>query len=320
MLFGFVSHLLYDIATVVAFVSLSLRIVLGCVFLVSGTGKLWDLRGTRQALSDFGVPDAFTHQGSRIFPGLELLVGFGLFFDATYRLAAAGASTLSVIFVLGIANLLRQGRTPPCHCFGVVQSAPVGPSTLIRAMLLAVAGLACAGGPSSTLTPSIIAHALLGSCALLVISSASNLALWKKLNPIDQNHKILDVGQRLPALRLFDGEWLNDVLTPQIRNLIIITTPGCGPCKELKPHFNRWRKAVKGCLRILELETSYAQPKQDDLSGSQKRYISHAELGRLASGTPSALLVDDKGVLLSAPVVGSEQIEALLRVTLRELD
>lgn len=311
-------HPFYDVATAISFIGLASRIALGTIFLVSGTGKVWDLPGTRQALSDFGVPDALTHQGSRVFPATELLVGLGLFFDATYQLAAAGAFALSLLFILGIANLLRQGRTPPCHCFGAVQSAPVGASTLTRAILLSLTSLACACTPPTILTPTGIAHVLSGGCALLVVSVTSNIGLWKKRHPQERSGRILDIGQRLPSLRLLDDQWLNDALSPQIRNLIVVTAPGCGPCKELKSHLDRWRKTVSGDLRILEIEAMNPQAKTVDPPTTDKRYLATTELSRLADSTPSALLVNSQGVLLSQVAIGLEQVEALLRVTLSE--
>ena len=319
MHFGSVTHALYDIPVTVALVALGVRLILGCIFVVSGTGKLWDIPGTRQALSDFGIPDALTHQAAKAFPVLELLVGVGLFFDASYRLSAIGACALSALFVLGISNLLRQERTPPCHCFGAVQSAPVGYDTLTRAIFLTALSSVCAFGSPSTLTPSFVAHFAASGLILLVISGTSNVALWKKLHPQHKSPKDLGLGQRLPALRLLDGKWLSSTLSPQIHNLIVVTAPGCGPCKELKTHLDRWRATVRENLRILEIEASHKRPEDELVPTDGKHYIAQESLGSLTSGTPSALLVDDRGILLSPPAIGPDQVEALIRVTLRNL-
>jgi peroxiredoxin len=55
-------------------------------------------------------------------------------------------------FIAAIANQLRQGNQPDCHCFGQIHSAPAGPRTLIRngifavvALFVAIAGWSDAG-------------------------------------------------------------------------------------------------------------------------------------------------------------------------------
>jgi hypothetical protein len=53
-----------------------------------------------------------------------------------------GALALLLIFVAGIGYNLAHGRTPDCHCFGQLHSAPAGWSTLIRNLVLAaIAGI-----------------------------------------------------------------------------------------------------------------------------------------------------------------------------------
>ena len=303
-----------DLATLMALLGFGLRTTLGGIFLVSGTGKLWDLPGTRQALSDFGVPDALTLRGAKSFPMLEILVGLGLFFDATYRPAALGAIVLSTLFILGIANLLRQGRTPPCHCFGAIQSAPVGIRTLIRAFFLLALSILCFCIPDSCLTPDAPSRIISSAIALLIGSVASNVALWNKLQERNQ-HKRLDAGQRLPALKLLDDKWLNDKLEPGLPNLLILTTPECKVCQQIKDNLERWVKTVAGDLRMLELSAlaPHSDPPQPT---NNKCYFRDTEMGLLARGTPSAILVDSHGVILAPPALGPEQTEALLRVAL----
>lgn len=298
-------------------IGLTVRIALGCIFLISATGKFWDNPGTRQALSDFGVPDALIAQGARTLPLLELLVGVGLLSDVTYRMAASTASVLSVLFMLGIANLLRQGRTPPCHCFGVVQSAPVGIDTFARAAILAIASLTCAYMRPLVLTPDMSTLLAAACLALLTVSIASNIALWTKLNATEVDQRVLTIGQRIPALRLLEGKWLSETLRPETRNLIIVTTPGCGPCKSLKTQIDRWARATSEVLQILELEIAHTHPAPTTTS-HPKHYASDTEVNKVTSAMPSALLVDGRGVLLAPPIAGPEQIEALLRATLAE--
>ena len=55
-------------------------------------------------------------------------------------------------FIAAIARVLREGRTPDCHCFGQIHSAPATNSTLIRnAGLLAVAVFVALAGPGKAI-------------------------------------------------------------------------------------------------------------------------------------------------------------------------
>jgi hypothetical protein len=42
------------------------------------------------------------------------------------------------VFAIGISVNLARGRTPDCHCFGQLHSAPAGWKTLARNRVLAV--------------------------------------------------------------------------------------------------------------------------------------------------------------------------------------
>src|SRR5205085_11239986 len=65
-----------------------------------------------------------------------------LIFPLTVWWGAVGALVLLLIFVAGIGYNLALGRTPDCHCFGQLHSAPAGWSTLVRNLVLAlIAGL-----------------------------------------------------------------------------------------------------------------------------------------------------------------------------------
>lgn len=289
---------------------LALRIFMSAVFLVSGTGKIWDLKGTRQALSDFGIPDSWTDGGAKLLPAGELLIGLGLLFDLTFRSCAFGAAILSLAFTLAIANLLRQGRRPPCHCFGAVHSAEVGPTTLIRAGLLFILSLAAYFLATPELTTSIKAACQAGVGALLLISLTSNVVFWKQLHGKSGRGKRLQAGQRLPSLRLSDGTWLSEKLSTRQRNLIILTSSTCSACKSISESFQEWRTTLSNELNLLELRSVT----EGTETAPGTLLTKTEELGKLAVGTPGALLLDGHGVILSPSVLGREEIEALLKV------
>src|SRR4051812_36191388 len=124
------------------------RILLVVVFATAGVGKLLDVAGSRQAVRDFGVPESVAGASGALLPLVELAAAVLLVFPATAQWGAALALTLLVAFMAGIANALRHGFAPDCHCFGQLHSAPAGRATLARNGLLAVIAAFVAGrGP-----------------------------------------------------------------------------------------------------------------------------------------------------------------------------
>jgi peroxiredoxin len=117
------------------------RLVLGAVFVLAGVAKLSDLKGSRRAIIDFGIPPAIAAPLGLLLPLAELAVAATLLPTSTALWGALGALALLSVFVVGIAINLARGRKPECHCFGQLHSAPAGWKTLARnGVLAAVAG------------------------------------------------------------------------------------------------------------------------------------------------------------------------------------
>src|SRR5436305_14191145 len=134
-----------------ALVLLIVRLLLCVVFLIAGLAKLADLAGSRQALRDFGVPARLAMPSGLLLPLAELAVAVALVAPVSAWWAALGALALLLLFVVGIGYNLARGRTPDCHCFGQLHSAPAGWPTLTRNLILAgLAGLIVAHGGSSS--------------------------------------------------------------------------------------------------------------------------------------------------------------------------
>ncbi|MHB8599049.1 MAG: MauE/DoxX family redox-associated membrane protein [Ktedonobacteraceae bacterium] len=114
------------------------RLLLAVVFLVSGLAKIVDLRGSQKAVKGFGVPSFLATPLGTILPFAELAVAIALVPTASALYGAIGAAFLLVVFIVGISANLSVGRQPDCHCFGQLHSEPIGASTLIRNVILAV--------------------------------------------------------------------------------------------------------------------------------------------------------------------------------------
>jgi thiol-disulfide isomerase/thioredoxin len=117
------------------------RLVLAVVFIVAGLAKLSDLKGSRKAITDFGLPAVLASPLALLLPLAELGVGAALIPASSAWWGALGALGLLLLFLVGISINLARGRKPDCHCFGQLHSAPAGWKTLARnGVLAAIAG------------------------------------------------------------------------------------------------------------------------------------------------------------------------------------
>ncbi|MEZ4506444.1 MAG: redoxin domain-containing protein [Thermomicrobiales bacterium] len=117
------------------------RIVLAITFLVSSIGKFLDLKGSRKAMRDFGLPESLAGPAAIGLPIVELITAVLLIPTSTAWWGAILSFLLLAAFIGGIAYNMKQGRAPDCHCFGQIHSEPAGPRTLIRNGLLALVAL-----------------------------------------------------------------------------------------------------------------------------------------------------------------------------------
>ena len=106
------------------------RVVLAVVFAVAAWGKLTDRAGTRQAVSDFGVPAPAARTAAFLLPVAELTVALLLLLGGA--VGAVGALFLLGLFSAAVGVSLARGRRPDCHCFGQARSQPVSGRTLAR--------------------------------------------------------------------------------------------------------------------------------------------------------------------------------------------
>jgi thiol-disulfide isomerase/thioredoxin/uncharacterized membrane protein YphA (DoxX/SURF4 family) len=129
---------------------LAARLVLVAVFATAGVSKLFDLKGSRQALRDFGLPAVLAGPLGIVLPLVEIAVAVALLPAGTAWYGAIGALCLLVVFLAAIGYNLARGRSPDCHCFGQLHSEPAGWSTLARNGVLAlIAGFIVFQGPDN---------------------------------------------------------------------------------------------------------------------------------------------------------------------------
>lgn len=117
------------------------RLALAAVFVLAGVGKLLDLKGSQEAVRNFGVPQSLARPAGIALPIVELVIALLLIPASTAVFGAIAAFLLMLLFIGGIAFNLAKGNQPDCHCFGQLHSAPAGPRTLIRNALFAAVAL-----------------------------------------------------------------------------------------------------------------------------------------------------------------------------------
>jgi peroxiredoxin len=289
---------------------LGTRLLLAVVFLVAGLTKLADLAGTRQAVTDFGVPVKLASAFSIALPIAELVVALTLVPRPTAWWGAIGALALLLLFNGAIGYHVARGRTPACHCFGQLHSEPVGWSTLARNGLLAVvAGFGVIGGYSA---PGLSAVAWLaglhpvawvGIALALLLSAAVAMESWLLYQTLQQNGRLLlrldalearlaggpapapallpqagrPVGSKAPDFSLpgLDGVMLTLEALCKAGKPVVLTfiDPDCGPCTALLPDLERWQHDHADQLTLVLISRGTVQSNRAKLAEHSSPHI-----------------------------------------------
>ncbi len=113
-------------------------VVLGLLLVAAGGGKLASPTWPRQA-AELGAPAL----AAPVVPWIELALGAALLVGVWLRPAAIAAGVLLLAFTALVAVRLKQGRRPPCACFGGRSTRPIGAWTVLRNLsMLALAVVA----------------------------------------------------------------------------------------------------------------------------------------------------------------------------------
>lgn len=294
--------------------NLALRLGLSGITLASGVGKLVDPEGSSQAIGDFGLPSRWVGFFAIALPLAECLAGLALLSDATSPSASLALAAMFCAFGVGIANLLRQDKAPPCNCFGAIHSEPVSKFTLLRVTVLAALALVCYNLPVFPLVRGWAGFAILVPTYLL---AGLGVKKWARKKLKDKTYRRLGVGQRIPSVRLRNGSWLQNALPDAKKSLLFLTAPDCCPCAQLKGTFSQWAPLLGEHLPVVELVALVKDQELNPIDGITSYGIDRNSFRRFLCPTPGAILVDRNGTILEPPVSGAEQIEALIRLSLR---
>lgn len=281
------------------------KVLLAGMFGVAGIAKLADRAGVRRMIAGFGVPaKAAAPLGWALVAG-ELGVALALLLGPAASAGAMGALVLLAGFSIAIAVNVARGRTPACHCFGRLHSAPVGWSTVARNGLLAtIAGFVAADGRLP------VVFAVLGAIALSLWAGPGLGQLWRQRR-----------GATAPGFSLPDAAgrtWTLDRLLAGRRPvLLVFSHPACAACTALLPEVTRWQTVLD---RRLTVAVVGAGPREENVikareHGLQTLLLDEDRTVAAAYGvtaTPSAVLIDGDGTLAAAPARGAGEIMALV--------
>ena len=109
-------------------------VVLGAAFVVAGAAKLAAGDQWPAQARELGAPAPSV----AVLPWVELAVGALLVTQLARRPAAAVALVMLAAFTGLLVLRLREGRRPPCACFGAWSAKPLGLGHLVRNGVLIV--------------------------------------------------------------------------------------------------------------------------------------------------------------------------------------
>jgi len=331
---------------------LAARLLLAAVFLVSALAKIADLAGSQKALKDFGLPRVLAAPLGVLLPFVELAVAVALLPAASAWWGAIGALALLLIFIGGISYNLAQGRKPDCHCFGQLQSEPIGWPTVVRNVILAaVAGLVVwqghlDAGPSMVawVTSLTVAQDIELAIGIVLVALVA-LESWMLLEAMRQMGKLLvrveelearpvsaadsdhpefglPEGTAAPAFELPDlaGELVSSesLLATNKPLFLVFSDTNCGPCSGMMPEYGKWEREHSDKLTFALISRGTVEENRTKTAehGIQRVLLqTDREVANSyqVRGTPSAVIVRRDGSIHGPLAEGEEEIRDLLQ-------
>lgn len=307
------------------------RALLGVVFAISGFAKLVDRAGSRRSLVAFGVPAVLAGPLGLLLPLAEIAGAILVVPAATAWRAAAWLLALLLLFIAAIGVNLARGRTPDCHCFGQLHSAPIGAKTLARNAALAgvaafvlsdqtqpsvgaafggigVGGvwpmLAVLSTALSALTLFIVFHLVRQNGRLLMRLEAVEAKLGNAPAAPQSIERGLAVGTAAPAfdtpLQHLEGTRapLASVVEAGSPVLLVFSEPGCGSCEAVLPRVADWQREHAARVQVVVISRGTLEQNRSRAASLGLRHVLLQADRELAEaygvvGTPSAVLVVD---------------------------
>ncbi len=333
------------------------KLVLAFVFGAAGIAKLADRKGTGEMLIAFGAPASVAPWFVGLLPAAELSVAIGLLVPLSAWGAAIAAILTLFAFTAAIAFNLARGRRPSCNCFGQIQAAPIGVTTLFRNIaLVVIATLVIVSGPSEagvwslrgfpalSATDTLLSAfavaglVLLGVMALLLLQMMRQQGrLLLRLDALEASFSGaapaaaatpdaatigLPIGRRAPEFKLADSDGafvtLGNPISAGRPLLLLFSNPSCGPCTALAPEVDVWQREYDGTLDIARISEGAAK---DNRGHGRALLQIKREVADAYQcwGTPGAVLIRPDGTIGSFVAQGGDAIRALVTRSIQEI-
>lgn len=322
---------------------LSAWIALAVVLAVSAVATLRHPEGAVEAVTSLRVPSALRRPLLiRAHPWGELLLAMLLLVLPHPLSVVAAALTLVLLlgYLLLVCRAVASGSRATCHCFGSVGAGAVNGWTVARNVLLVLVGGVVlmdaalgqsaisrithlgqattvsggAGGMASEIRWWALALVLAVALTMLVVRPGQRTA-----GPFD------DTPARPPVLRLPVPDALvrttPDADPVSLRGLIVgrpqlllLLSPGCGPCRMISTHLSDWSREMPGTGFLVVHAVSFTAV-HESLPEWEPFFVQDTD-GAVARAfddpaRPWAVLLGVDGRIDSAPAQGYTAITAL---------
>lgn len=321
---------------------LAAQVLLSLALLVSGASKLPAHRQTVDAMASLRLPVRKLHsQAARILPwveiGLALLVWIPVIpLQITLTILTA---LLMITFLVIIGRALSFGVPVECSCFGSLASPTVSKATLARNILLVTLSLvSILAATRGVLAGAVLDSplALLSTTIAMVVAIALTVLVLGGSQPTTSEDAavapspasaapgeepgedgMLDyLRQPIPYAMLEnpDGSHISlRQLASHKPVLLLLLTPGCGPCERVMDEVSGWTQEMGQLLQIRSvLSHKPANPESAGLDRLEGTIAMDPE-NNIASvfstrGNPSAVLLGADGLLAGGPVTGGSEV------------
>lgn len=313
------------------------QLVLAGVFVVSGVTKLLDFTATMESVTAFGVPERHAGWLSRALPAAELVVAALLVTQPAGRAGAAVALLLLVVFTAAVVESLRRGRRPECHCFGRLGSSDISGRTVARNLVLGLmTGPSLLNQPVDWSTYSsnrsgvpiavTVCSAIVAAAGIVAAEAAAGRRGAARRQKRMGDQLVADLGGgeisrgaapsfTLPTITGVSVS-LHDLLDPERPLLLTFLSPGCGPCRRLRPLVTRWGEVFADRLRIAVVVTGSAASNRSSFGDSALPVLLDGERSVADSygvpSRPAAVLISPGGDLVGPVAVGDLSVRALV--------
>jgi hypothetical protein len=119
------------------YIILNLLFLLSAIFLISGIAKAYSNSNFETTLRLLNIP--YPKFSSRLFIGVEILLGITIPFSIFCVWASLA---LSLLFIFFVVQSKRLKVSIDCNCFGSLSNDKLGTSTIVRALVMAIIAIA----------------------------------------------------------------------------------------------------------------------------------------------------------------------------------